>query len=198
MQNNDVLYESLQQKLASSNASAEAAEVHGVICGTIATDSGLSSNWFDDLFDHSEVGDLLASECKTEIITLYKDAIKQIEEGEMGMQLLLPSDEVGIASRAQAVTEWCQGFLYAVGLGGEAVNHLSQEAMEAIEDITALTHIDTSSLGEEENIEDEEIALSELTEFLWVAAMLIRDSILDQKESIDHPSNNVEQSNEYH
>ena len=180
-QQSDVIYEEIQQKLASANASIEAAEVHGVICGVIASDKALPETWFEEVFDQAEPGDLLIEEAKTRLHALYKDTIEQIEGAGMGMQLLLPAEETSLPTRAQAVTEWCQGFLYGIGLSGEqASQNLSSEAREAIEDISALTRMDIAALGDVENLEEEEDALMEITEFLWVAAMLIRESFLDQ------------------
>ena len=183
-QQNDVIYEEIQQKLASANASIEAAEVHGVICGVIASDKMLPETWFEEVFDQAEPGDLLVEEAKTRMHALYKDTIEQIEGAGLGMQLLLPTDETSLSTRARAVTEWCQGFLYGVGLSGEQANrNLSPEAREALEDISALTRMDIATLGDVENLEEEEDALMEITEFLWVAAMLIRESFMDQNSS---------------
>ena len=195
MQENDVLYEQLQQKLASANASAEAAEVHGVICGVIASGRSLPETWFTELFDQAEDGDLLVEEGKDLVHALFRKTVDQVEGAGLGMQLLLPTDDAALPIRAQAVTEWCQGFLYGVGLSGEQASlSLSEEAREAIQDITALTQMDVSALGEGDNLEDEEDALMEITEFLWVAAMLIRESFVGK--------NNHEESSgedyEYH
>ena len=174
-------YELLQQSLASANASLEAAEVHGVVCGVITTGRELPQEWFTELFDQAEAGDLLAEEGKQLVNQLYDQTNEEIEGAGVGMRLLLPEDSASLPIRAQAVTEWCQGFLYGLGLSGqEAHKKLSAEAQEAIEDIGQFTRMDVAALSAEEAAEDEEDALMEITEFLWVAAMLIRESFLDQ------------------
>ena len=196
MQQNDILYEELQQKLASANASVEAAEVHGVICGVIASDRSLPDEWYSELFDQAEDGDLLVDEAKQLVESLFRETIDQIERAGLGMKLLLPDDETSLPIRAQAVTEWCQGFLYGVGLSGEqASSSLSEEAGEALHDITAFTQMDVSALGDEDNLEDDEDALIEITEFLWVAAMLVRESFTGKGSEENQSS---EDGYEYH
>ena len=198
---NDVIYEELQQKLASANASIEAAEVHGVICGIVSSGRPLPETWFEDVFDQAEAGDLLVEEAKSLIRSIYEETIEQIEGAGVGMQLLLPSDSTSLPTRARAVTEWCQGFLYGIGLSGEqAESALSTEAQEAIEDISTLTRMDVAALGEADNLEEEEDALMEITEFLWVAAMLIRESYLDRKNAAKDDTLNPDTGagHEYH
>lgn len=174
------IYDELQQKLASANASAEASEVHGVVCGLIATGNHLVDAWFAELFDQAEDGDLLVSDCRQQIHGLFDDTVKQIEGAGIGMQLLLPDDDAELSERARSVTLWCQGFLYGLGLAGSNLTDaFSDEVKEAMEDISAVSLMDFDSLAEDEDFDENEEALNEITEFLWVAAMLIRENILD-------------------
>ena len=112
------------------------------------------------------------------------------------MQLLLPDDENSLATRASAVSQWCQGFLYGIGLSGHAFEQqLTDEAREALEDIASFTRMDVAGIDESE---EEESALVEITEFLWVASMLIRETLLTDPLEEDQLHNNPENTNEYH
>jgi yecA family protein len=184
-------YQELQHKLTTANASANAAEVHGVICGVISSNQELPIYWFEELFDQAEEGDLLVADCRSEVEELFTNTIRQIEDAGLGMQLLLPDDENSLATRAQAVSQWCQGFLYGIGLSGDAFEQqLSDEAKEALEDIASFTRMDVGGIEESEQ---EEGALVEITEFIWVASMLIRETLLTNP--VEH---NQESTNEYH
>ncbi|NNJ93004.1 MAG: UPF0149 family protein [Gammaproteobacteria bacterium] len=184
-------YQELQHKLTTANASADAAEVHGVICGVISSNQELPVYWFGELFDQAEEGDLLVADCRSEVEGLYTNTIRQIEDAGLGMQLLLPDDENSLATRAQAVSQWCQGFLYGMGLSGDAFEQqLSDEAKEALEDIASFTRMDVGGIEESEEEED---ALVEITEFIWVASMLIRETLLTNPVE-----DNQESTNEYH
>jgi len=176
-------YDLLKQQLNTANASVQAAEAHGFICGVIATDQQIPDDWYQEVFDQSEEGDLLVKDCQASLTQLYKETLEEIEGAGMGMRLLLPADNNPLAERAKAVSQWCQGFLYGVGIKGDNAQPLSHEAQEALEDMAAFTHIDIEALEDEANNDqigsDDEVALIEVTEFLWVAAMLIRESYLD-------------------
>jgi len=189
-------YQELQHKLTTANASVDASEVHGVICGVIASNQELPDYWFAELFDQAEEGDLLVADCKTEVDELYANTVRQIEDAGVGMQLLLPDDETSLAARAQAVSQWCQGFLYGFGLSGDAFEQqLSDEAREALEDIASFTRMDINGIEESEEEED---ALVEITEFIWVASMLIRETLLSDLVEGDSLQNNPENTHEYH
>jgi len=187
------LYEEFQQKLASANASLEAAEVHGVICGAIATNKPLPQNWFSELFDQAEEGDLLAEEGRQMVENLYKTTVSQIEQPGLGVDLLLPTEDAALPMRATAVSLWCQGFIYGVGLAGDIESVLTDLSRESLEDLTAISQMDLVNLGDDEDPEEEEQALMEITEFLWVAAMLIREDVLRQQEK-----HNAGNSHDYH
>jgi yecA family protein len=192
-------YDLLRQQLTTANASVQVAEAHGFICGVIATDQPIPADWFEEVFDQSEEGDLLVKDCQGSLKQLYKETLDEIEGAGIGMQLLLPSDSKPLPERARAVSQWCQGFLYAIGLTGNNNQSLSEEAREALEDMSAFTRIDIEELEDdaddigENNSGDDEDALVEITEFLWVAAMLIRESYLNHQQA-----DLVENQHEYH
>jgi yecA family protein len=177
LQDRAALYEEIQQKLASANASIEAAEVHGVLCGLAATGQDLPYDWFDELFDQAEPGDVLADEAKSIVRELFNFASDQVASDNVSIQLLLPTDDVSLPLRARAMSEWSQGFLYGVGLSGELVTLLGEEARECLEDITELTRLDLNAIGEMDDQQEEEQALMELTEFLRVAILLVHEDI---------------------
>ena len=76
---------------------------------------------------------------------------------------------------ATALRDWCEGFLYGFGIAGVSPDHaLSAEGREALRDIGELTRLDAEQVAEGES---EEGALTEIIEFLRVAALLIREEV---------------------
>jgi uncharacterized protein len=63
-----------------------------------------------------------------------------------------------------------RGFLFAFGVLGISERDLSDETREIFRDFVELTRMDLASLHEGE---DNENALAELIELVWVAAMLV-------------------------
>ena len=82
-----------------------------------------------------------------------------------------------IQQRGQAVSNWCQGFLYGVGLSGiDPEAQLSEATREALTDFSEISRLDVDAL---EDDDEEDDALIEITEFLWVAAMLVHSDLVN-------------------
>jgi uncharacterized protein YgfB (UPF0149 family) len=171
-------HELVEKKLAAADLDQSGAEVHGVLCGLLCTgrDDALEL-WFDELFHEAPQGDLLIQECRQTLHRLYAETQQAIEGPGLGFTPLLPDERKPIQLRASAVSHWCQGFLYGVGLSGVAPKRqLSEHTREALQDFSDITRMDLAALKEDD--EEEEEALMQLTEFLWVAAMLVYDDLV--------------------
>jgi uncharacterized protein YgfB (UPF0149 family) len=84
---------------------------------------------------------------------------------------LLPDDESPLTLRADALSQWCQGFLYGLGSGTTPdPENVSIEAGEIIRDFTEITHVGVDA--NEEN-EENEVAYAEVVEFVRVGVQLL-------------------------
>jgi len=170
------LYPKLQRQLAAADIDVEPSEVHGVLCGLLCAGRGDALDlWLGELFAGAEHGDALVDECRQALTGLYRDTLDDIDDPGLGFSLLLPDERHSVRVRTGAASAWCQGFLYGLGLSGITPERdLSDETREALQDISEITRVDLSAVTDSEGDED---ALIELTEFLWVAAMLIREEL---------------------
>jgi uncharacterized protein YgfB (UPF0149 family) len=84
---------------------------------------------------------------------------------------LLPDDDTPLAMRADALSQWCQGFLYGLGSGttGDPAE-VSVEAAEIIRDFTEITQVGVDA---DEQTEDNEVAFAEVLEFVRVGVQLL-------------------------
>ncbi len=71
--------------------------------------------------------------------------------------------------RAEALFDWCRGFLGGFGLAAGAAPPLSEESGEALQDLARLAKATAESSDDDED----EDALAELEEFVRVAALLL-------------------------
>ena len=95
----------------------------------------------------------------------------------MGFGLLLPAGAAGNARRAEALVQWCQGFMYGFGVSAkESDRKLSDDAQEALQDIGEFTRLDTLAVSEDD--EEEIEALTELEEYMRIAVMTIYQDML--------------------
>ena len=175
-----VTYEGLGKQLGDARGDSSASEIHGLLYGLrCGGTKELKSRFFAELFP---AGGEVDPELRASLDQLLQDAQGSMQDGERaGFSLLLPADEQPLKLRAGAVRDWCRGFLYGLGLaGGDAERRLSGEAREGLQDLTEMTRMDLEGL---ETGTEDEAALVEITEYIWVAATLIHDELTSAKAS---------------
>jgi hypothetical protein len=175
-------YERTARQMAGAGIEAGPAEAHGLACGLICGGAtNVAACWESELFEAPDAGDVLAAECRRSLTGLLARTLDEMDGDEMGFTMFLPDDERSLAERAMAVRDWCEGFLYGFGLSGTSpAGVLSAEGREALRDLGELTRLDAEHVGQGE---DEEAALTEIVEFVRVAAMLIREEVAAHHEA---------------
>lgn len=171
----DIDYETAVGLVAQSGLSASASEAHGILCGLICGGAPDPRRTWLDLIQppvpaHEAPDDAPEREIGAGLDDLARATLEQIHGPGVGFSLLLPDDDQPLAERATAVYDWVRGFLFALGAQGISERDLSSQTREIFRDFTDLTRMDLDALDEGEDNED---ALSEITEFIWVAAMLV-------------------------
>ncbi len=174
-------YSRFDQALESIGLDQGASETHGVICGLICAGTTQAHvEWIESLFHDRPSDDLLVREARQMLGQLYIASRDQMADEGLEFALLLPEDAATLAERAQALVNWCEGFLYGLGMAGVAEQQLVGDAKEALNDISEFTRLDLDTLDEGESNES---AFMELQEFLRVATLLIREELASVRES---------------
>ena len=106
---------------------------------------------------------------------LYRDCRAQLDDPDLGFEPLLPAEDAPVERRADALVEWCRGFLGGVGLSGSALGQtLSADANEVLADLGRIA----SSRFSYDDAEEDESALSEVLEFVRVGVLLLHAELL--------------------
>lgn len=159
-----------------------AAEVHGFALGLAL--SGVPEPltiWRQELYSTFDPADVLAVECRALLDRVFASVYPEGAGEPMQLSLLLPQDIVVDAERLAAVRDWCQGFLFGLGLGGDALTgRLSPQARELLHDFAEFTRLDTDDV---ENTQENRSALIEVEEYLREGVMLIRDELSSGRAS---------------
>ena len=113
---------------------------------------------------------------------LYQATRDQINDQGTVFSLFLPDDGLSLQDRAKCLSEWCQGFLYGLGLAGIHQEALAGDANEAIQDIAEFTKLDYENI---ESDEASESAYMELLEYLRVATALIWEELSSNRTATD-------------
>jgi uncharacterized protein len=174
-------YSRFDQVLESIGLDQGASETHGVLCGSICTGTSEAHvDWIEELFQERPSADLLVREARQMLGQLYLASRQQMDDEGLEFSLLLPQDDAPLAERAKALRNWCEGYLYGLGMAGVSQKQLGEDASEALNDISEITRLDLDSL---EDGEVNESAYMELQEFLRVATLLIREELKSVQEN---------------
>jgi uncharacterized protein len=175
-------YEYVGQCLADAGVDSSASGAHGMLSGLICGgETNIRQHLSGEWFSLERQGDPAIDACQTAMDDLAQAIYASIDGEDFGFPLLLPDDDAPLQQRGVAVRDWCDGFLYGVGLVAAASEAgLPGQVKEALNDLAEIGSMDVDDISGDE---EEEVALTELTEFLWVAAMLVHEEMaLEQQE----------------
>lgn len=164
-----ISYSELGDALARAQAGIGASDLHGSLAGYLCGGGSADArHWFDALeLSHEEDTKPLPPALLEQ---LYRDCAAWLTDPELGFEPLLPAAEAPIDARADALVEWCRGFLGGFGLAGAGhKDSLSGDAQEILADFGTIA----ASRFEYSANEDDEAALAEVAEFIRVGALLL-------------------------
>jgi len=165
-------YTTLNDALLHSHTTLSAAEAHGMLCGFIcAGHNGHGQPWLAHILEPTEDGDVVAKEAAQGLFKLYQFSSEQLHEMAFDFQLLLPAEDDGIAERAEALGQWCQGFMAGLGLAGLSIKDGPSEfARDALLHFSEIAKIDYHDLVANEQ---DERAFEEVFEYVRMAVLTI-------------------------
>lgn len=172
----DIQYDEVTDALKRMNLEQDAAEIHGGLCGLFCTVNGLDAPfWLDNNLtaapeEDAYTVDALASESRTLLTQLFNDTEKQLSGEGFDFQLFLPDDNSGLFSRVEALSNWCQGFLFGLSQGGLTdPEGLPGDLPEIVKDIVEISRAESYELDDDAQDEKD---FMELVEFVRVAIQL--------------------------
>lgn len=170
-------FSELADALGNAGAACGAAESHGTLCGAICAGVDGEDTWLEHILDQAEGPDDAQRECRRELASLCDTTRAALMSGALEFEPLLPGDEAGLAERTAALGEWCQGFLFGMGLGGgqPALEQMPDEAGEVLRDMGQIAQAGFE--GEAAGAEDDEVAYTEIVEYLRVGVQLLYDEL---------------------
>ncbi len=169
-------FDALQAALTQAGIPVGAAECHGALTGWLA--SGLGSDplpLLESLLDRGDgapEGD--AARCHELLVSTHAALHRDLDSDELKFAPLLPADETPLPARVAALGEWCEGFLFGLGLAGDAAVQGGSEVREVVEDFAQVAR---AGLDDEAGSEADEVAYAELVEYLRAGTLLVHDTL---------------------
>jgi uncharacterized protein len=170
-----ITHAQLAELLANSRFGVGPSDLHGsltgYLCGGGVADAHEWLGALELVIDEAEA----AAIPRAVQADLYEQCAAWFDDPDMAFEPLLPAPEVSLARRADALVEWCRGFLGGLGLAGVSRQHgLSAEGAEILKDLGTIA----GTRFEYADSEEDENALSEVIEFIRVGVLLLHAEIL--------------------
>ena len=168
-------FSAVDDALKSAGAAFRAADAHGLLCGLACTCRDVSeAEWVREVFGPTQGVEPPAPQCHGLLSTLYEQTMGQLTSTECVFSVFSPADEQPLRDRAGALKSWCQGFLYGLAVGRARLGvSLVPQAREVVADFSEISKLDELVADHEAN----EVAYSELIEYVKVAVMLLREEL---------------------
>ena len=185
----------VEAALRASGSSWSAAQAHGLLCSRLAV-LGVAggADWLGLLFEDSAAADSAHADDMTILQHTCAETHRQFAERQSAFELLLPDASESVAITAAAMAEWCEGFLHGLvsDVKGEALKQtLAAEPLsDIIRDMLEITR--AAAADDDEESEDEEEALTELVEYLRVAAQLVYEELAELRRPAELTSTPAE------
>ena len=169
-------FETLDESLARAGAAYDAAEAHGTVCGVLCVGADGGDTWVKHLLEEASGGDAQQQACRLELLRQREAARKLLADGTLEFTPFLPDDKAGLKDRTAALGEWCQGFLYGVGLGGRRLEEvgLAAEVGEVLRD---MGEIAKATFDGDEASEQDETDYAEVVEYVRVGVQMIYEEL---------------------
>jgi len=168
----ELYFPSLSPDESQDDGPASAAELQGALCGLLCADSQANRNsWYTKLFEVIQA-DEDENIAQTE---LFDNTVQALNSLDFDLQLDLPGDNAPLSSRIKAMSDWCQGLTYGLGIAGlTQQTKLSADSQEYVADVIKIAQISSSDV--EEN-DDEEANFIELVEYLRMGLFLLHGEL---------------------
>lgn len=177
-------FEHLDSALKRSNAPVGAAELHGILCGMLCVErTGDGKARIAQLLRENAPGDAPARESADLATNLHDETLRQLQDAEFGFRLLLPDDARPLSARAEALGDWCRGFLAGLGLAGiKRGRRLPEDINEVLRDFVEISKVDFDVEGGEED----ETAYAEIVEYARTGVLLTYQELRSGENAPPH------------
>ena len=172
-------YLNLQESLLKVNATMEASETHGALCGMLCAQGSADINqWQQHVVGSQEEGNVLMGELAEELQQMYLATISAINNEVAEFECLLAADDEKLSDRVYSLANWCQGFLYGLAAGG--IKQGSEMPADSSELMRDFIEISQAAFDDEES-ENSEDDYMQLVEFVRVGVLLINEELQPMK-----------------
>lgn len=160
------------------------AEAHGLLAALLSGGGTEPELWLENLFGSTDAARGLDADEGALLARVFGATQRDLDGSEFEFELLLPDDDQPLPVRVEALSTWCQGFLYGLGLRGLADSPaLSADARELIADLTSIGRADVEA--DDDGGDAEEAAYAEIVQYVKVGVLSLHEDLRPLRDAVD-------------
>ena len=170
-----ITHAQLGQLLANLRFGIDPSDLHGSLTGYLCAGGRADARGWLAALELQPDDAAAAAKADTAVLQqLFGECAAWLSDPDLRFEPLLPAAETPVDVRADALVEWCRGFLGGVGLAGANATHgLSPDCAEILRDFSTIA----GSRFEYADSEEDESALAEVIEFIRVGVLLLHSEL---------------------
>ncbi|MFG0171751.1 UPF0149 family protein [Legionella pneumophila] len=173
-------YDDFVQSISVLALTMSGSELHGIMCGYLCagTDSQ-GEAYIRALLNNKK--DEQSRNALLSMFSVFSISQQQMNNFDFEFEMLLPDDDESLVTRAQAFSEWCEGFTQGLTIAGVGMEQFyEEESQDALQHLIEFAELDCESL---EVGEEDERALMEVSEYTRMAVLRLHsDLVLHERE----------------
>ncbi|MBJ7538910.1 UPF0149 family protein [Marinomonas transparens] len=169
----------------SESISASPAELHGQLCGYLASGVTLPlEDWLTMVVEFCDIEAWKEEASRAALVELYTSTLTLYQNGEYALVPCISDDDAELSERGVTLSQWAHGFLAGYGLSGQK-NGLTDETKQILRDFANISGMQAEMQVLEDN-NDNEADLTELVEYVRLSAMLLYSEHHDVNPDADN------------
>lgn len=152
--------------------SASPAELHGQLCGYLASGVALPlEDWLTMVAQLCDIDGWKEEASRAAIVEMYQATQTLFQNGEYALKPCISDDDAPLNERGKTLAQWAHGFLAGYGLSGRK-EALSDETKQVLQDFANISAMQ-SEMDDLEDNNDNDADVTELTEYVRLSAMML-------------------------
>lgn len=172
-----ITYQDMETLLRRANCQYSAAEIQGMACGLLAIDMNADAEkWLEHIFPERDPQNALQQDISNQLKHYLHQLRIQLQDSNLGFELLLPDDNEMLEDRVDAMQEWTQGFLLGIALAGlKDFQNLPEDSKELLDDFIEISKVEAFTM--DDNSETSEDDYLQIVEYLRMGVLLIAEEL---------------------
>ncbi|HAT1911096.1 TPA: UPF0149 family protein [Legionella pneumophila] len=173
-------YDDFVQSISVLALTMSGSELRGIMCGYLCAGADSQGEaYIRALLNNKK--DEQSRNALLSMFSVFSISQQQMNNFDFEFEMLLPDDDESLVTRAQAFSEWCEGFTQGLTIAGVGMEQFyEEESQDALQHLMEFAELDCESL---EVGEEDERALMEVSEYTRMAVLRLHsDLVLHERE----------------